>query len=117
MPGTSPRERVRRLAFLPVSSRLATSMVTSLMVRFLPVSGLDEERTDARLLVDAADRLAEERRHRQRLQLRAGGDFLLDRRGVGDQDALERRAGDALQRRAREHAVDARRQHAPGALL
>src|SRR5438445_578692 len=114
MAGTSPARRRRLATSLPVAwRRLIVSSCISI-VR-LPPARSYEQRRHGLFVVDAADRLTEQRRDGQhgdaRRELRGGHD---DR--VGHDDLFERRRGDPLHRGARQDRVDAAREAAPPAL-
>src|SRR5256712_5849148 len=114
MAGTSPARRRRLATSLPVAwRRLIVSSCISI-VR-LPPARSYEQRRHGLFVVDAADRLAEERRHGQHRDTRRA---LLrgqeDR--VGHDDLFERRIGDPLHRRARQDRVYAASEAAPRAL-
>src|SRR3990170_4543187 len=112
--GTTPSRRRRLATSLPVAvRRLIVS--SCICIVGLPSGGSHEQRRDGLRVVNATDRLAEQRGHGQHGD---AGDALLGRDGdrVGDDDLLERGGADALERRAREDGVDAAREDPARAL-
>src|SRR5690606_12617601 len=112
----------------PVSARLATwSKAPSIARGREPERGVtrprvtrvrsSKERADRVGAVDPLDRLAEEARHADLLDLRARLRRLAQRDRVADDDLVEGRFDDALDRRAREDAVRRARDDARGPVL
>src|ERR1700682_2151180 len=127
MAGILPSIRVRRASFLPRLERFSTcsSMVfmvypardtaqngtsyTKSVAFYLKRGESDEKGGDGGPVVDALDRLAEQRRDRNMTIPPAAGESCLDGHGVRDQQALELRRLDPLDGRPGEHRVHGRR--------
>src|SRR5262245_27085955 len=95
-----PASRSRRATPLPTCSRralLSTTMAIRLLLpsRGKPNGSLDEKRAQRFLVVDAPDRLREERRDREDADLRRQGRRLV-RNTVGDHELLHLRRRDLL---------------------
>src|SRR5437899_4226925 len=114
MAGTSPARRRRLATPLPVASRRLIVSSCISIVR-LPPGRSYEQRRDGLFVVDAADRLAEQRRHGQHGDVRrafVGG--YGDR--VGDDDLIQRGVDYAVDRWTGQDRVDAAGEDAPRAL-
>src|SRR5215471_16322842 len=111
--GILPLARSRRASFLPRPSRGSALSVASIYL--VPFSALYEQRRNRRFLVDAANRLTQQARDGELLDLAADLRPIRHQRDrVGDDHLIDRRLLEPIDRRAGEHAVHGAREHALG---